>query len=81
MAEVLLQGVVQHSGTDVEEGLHCRPVPTHLLFLVHTLGNDLVDRTLDERRGDRFTAAPPGGVVHQRVLVASEVSKKFADVR
>jgi hypothetical protein len=50
------------------------------LFLVHALGNDLVDRTLHERRGDRLTAPPPGSVVHQRVLVASKVAKEFADV-
>jgi len=55
MAEGLLEVVVQHGGAYVEEGLHCRPVPTHLLLFVHALGNDLVDRTLDERRGDRLT--------------------------
>ena len=30
-------------GTNVEKGLHGRPVPAHLLFLVHALGHDLVD--------------------------------------
>src|SRR5271165_4076381 len=80
MAEGVLEVVVQHGGAYVEEGLHCRSVPTHLLLLVHALGNDLVDRTLDERRGDRLTAPPPGSVVHHRVLVASKVAKKFADV-
>jgi hypothetical protein len=81
MAEGVLELVVQHRGRDVEKGLHWRPGPTHLLLLLdHALGNDLVDRILDERRGDRLTAPPPGSVVHQRVLVASKVAKKFADV-
>jgi hypothetical protein len=80
MAEGVLELVVQHGGTYVEEGLHCRPVPTHLLLLVHALGNDLVDRTLDERRGNRLTAPSPDSVVHQRVVVVSKVAKKFADV-
>ena len=60
MAEGFLKRVVQRGGTNVEEGLHARPVPAHLLFLVHTLGHDLVDRTLDERRGDRLIAPSPG---------------------
>jgi hypothetical protein len=43
MAEGFLERVVQRGGTNVEEGLHARPVPAHLLFLAHTLGHDLVD--------------------------------------
>jgi hypothetical protein len=46
MAEGVLEVIVQHGGTYVEEGLHCRPVPAHLLLLGHALGDDLVDRTL-----------------------------------
>src|SRR3954466_13151610 len=80
MAEGILEGVTQHGGADVEKGLHGRPVPTHLLFLVHALGHDLVDRTLDERGRDRLTPSTPGGIVHQHVLVALEVAEKFADV-
>src|SRR4051812_22257836 len=38
------------------------------------------DRTLDERRRDRFATSTPGGIVHQHVLVALEVAEKFADV-
>ncbi|MEA2771960.1 MAG: hypothetical protein QOD93_4922, partial [Acetobacteraceae bacterium] len=79
-AEGVLELVVQHGGAYVEEGLNCRPVSTHLLLLVHALGNDLVDRTLDECRGDRLTAPPPGSVADERVLVASKVAKKLADV-
>jgi hypothetical protein len=55
MAEGILECVIQHRGTNVEKGLHGRPVPAHLLFLIHALGHDLVDRTLDERRRDRLT--------------------------
>ena len=68
MAESVLEVVVQHGGAYVEEGLNCRPVPTHLLLLVHALGNELADRALDEPRGDRLTAPPPGRIVRQRVL-------------
>src|SRR5215212_6150622 len=80
MAEGILERLVQHSSTNVETGLHGRSVPAHLLFLVHALGHDLVDRTLDERRRDRLTPSTPGGVMHQHVLVALEVAEKFADM-
>ena len=55
MAEGILERVIQDRGANVEKGLHGRPVPAHLLFLIHALGHDLIDRTLDERRGDRLT--------------------------
>jgi hypothetical protein len=51
MAEGLLEIVVQHGSAYVEEGLHCRPVPTHLLLLVHALGNDLVGETVKSDPG------------------------------
>src|ERR1700750_476294 len=69
-AEGVLERAVQHGGADVEERLHRRPVPAHLLLLVHALGHDLVDRTLDEGGRDRLTAPMPGRIVDQRVLVA-----------
>src|SRR3954471_14708517 len=74
-AEGGLERVVQHRGTHVEKGLHSRPVPAHLLSLVHALGHDLVNRTLDERGRDRLTTSTPGGIMHQHILVALEVSK------
>src|SRR4051794_20504100 len=80
MAKGILECVVQHCGADVEKGLHGRSVPAHLLSLVHALGHDLVNRTLDERRRDRLTLSTPGGIMHQHVLVALEIAKKFADV-
>src|SRR3954465_15686221 len=80
MAEGILKRLVQHRSTNIEEGLHGRPVPAHLLFLVHALGHDLVDRTLNERRRDRLATSTPGCIVHQHVLVALEVAEKFADV-
>jgi hypothetical protein len=80
MAEGILERVVQHRSTDIEEGLHGRSVPAHLLFLVHALGDDLVDRTLHERRRDRLATSTPGSIVHQHVLVALEVAEKFNDV-
>ena len=62
--------------------LHRRPVPHRdgLLILVHPLGHDLVDRTLDERGRDRFAASTPGGVVHQRAFVPLEVGEQLTDV-
>ena len=54
MAEGILERLVQHGGTHVEEGLHGRPVPAHLLFLVHAPGHDLVDCALDEGGRDRL---------------------------
>jgi len=80
MAEGILERLVQYSVTNAEEVLHGRPVPTHLLFLVHALGHDLVDRTLNERRCDRLTPSAPGGVMHQRSLVPLEVGQQLADV-
>ena|ERR1700733_10662053 len=80
MAEGVLERVVQHRSANVEKGLHGRSVPAHLLFLVHAPCNDLIDRTLDERRRDRLTPSTPGGIMHQHVLIAFEVVEKFADV-
>jgi len=40
--EEALERVVQHGCPDVEERLHRRPVPAHLLPLVHAPGHDLV---------------------------------------
>src|SRR3954449_10968986 len=80
MAKGILERLVQHRGTNVEEGLHGRPVPAHLLFLVHALGHDLVDRTLNERRRDRLTPSTPGSIMHQHVLVALKVAEEVADV-
>ncbi len=80
IAEGILECVIQHGGTNIEEVLHGRPVPAHLLFLVHALCDDLVDRALDERRRDRLTLSTPGSIMHQHVLVALEVAEKFADV-
>jgi hypothetical protein len=57
-AEGVLERVVQHGGAHVKDGLHRRSVPAHLL-LVLSFGDDLVDRTLDERRRDRFAATTP----------------------
>src|SRR3954451_1479796 len=79
-AEGGLERVVQHRGTHVEKGLHSRPVPAHLLSLVHALGHDLVNRTLDERGRDRLTTSTPGGIMHQHILVALEVAEKVTDV-
>jgi hypothetical protein len=70
MAESILECVIRHRGTDVEKGLHGRPVPAHLLFLVHAFGGDLVDRTLNERRRDRLTPSTSGGIMQQHLLVA-----------
>jgi hypothetical protein len=80
MTEGVLERIVQHRCSHVEEGLHGRSVPAHLLFLVHALGDDLVDRTLHERGRDRFAIPAPGGVMDQRSLVSFEVGQQFADV-
>jgi hypothetical protein len=41
-----------------------------------TFGDDLVNRTLDERRGDRFAMSAPGGVMDQRSLVPFEIAQQ-----
>jgi hypothetical protein len=80
MVEGILECVIQHCGANVEKGLHGRPVPAHLLRLIHSLVHDLIDRTLNERRRDRLTPSTPGGIMHQHLLVALEIAEKFADV-
>src|SRR3954468_12212324 len=80
MAEGILERVVQHGRAHVQEGLHGRPAPAHLLILGHALGYDLVHRAFHERRRDRLTTLPPGGVGHQRTPIAREVAQKLADV-
>src|SRR5580692_9144941 len=78
--EGVLERIVQHRCSHVEEGLHGCPVPAHLLLLVHAFGNDLVDRTLHERGRDRFAIPAPVGVMDQRSLVPLEVGQQLADV-
>ena len=80
MTEGVLERIVQHRCSHVEEGLHRRPVPAHLLLLVHAFGDDLVDRTLHERGRDRFAIPAPGGVVDQRALVSLEIGQQLAEV-
>jgi hypothetical protein len=80
LPEDILERAVQHGRSDVEEGLHRHPVPAHLLFFVHALGHDLVDRALHERGRDRLVAPAPGCIVDQRTLVALEVAEQVADV-
>jgi hypothetical protein len=80
MAEGVREHLVQHSSTNVEKGLHGRPVPAHLLLLVHALGHDLVDRTLHERRRDRLTPSTASSIMYQHVLITLKLAEKFADV-
>src|SRR3954452_20296467 len=62
------------------QGLHSRPVPAHLLRLVHALGHDLVDRTLHESGRDRLPASTSGRVGDESILVALEVAQQLGDV-
>src|SRR5271163_1306637 len=78
--EGVLELIIQHGCSYVEEGLHRRPVPAHLLLLVHAFGDDLVDRTLHERGRDQFAIPAPGGVMDQRSLVPLEVGQYLTDV-
>jgi hypothetical protein len=80
LSEDALERVVQHGCPDVEERLHRRPVPPHLLLLVHAPGHDLVDRALDKRGRDRLAAPAPGRIMNQRVLVAREVAEQIVDM-
>jgi hypothetical protein len=78
--EGFLERIVQHRCSHVEVGPHRRPVPAHLLLLVHAFGDDLVDRALHERGRDRFAIPAPGCVMDQRSLVPLEVGQQLADV-
>src|SRR3954454_23612522 len=80
LTEGVLEYAVQHGGAHVQEGLHRRSAPAHLLRLVHALGHELIDRALHERRRDRLSAPPSGRVGHQRALVTLEVAQQVADV-
>src|SRR5271165_6183034 len=79
-AEGILERIVQHGCPHPEEGLHRRPVPAHLLFFVHALGHDLVDRALHKGSRDRLAASTPGGVVYQRAFIALEVAQQLTGV-
>src|SRR3954469_21346381 len=80
MAEGIFEPLVQHRSTNVDEGLHGLPVPAHLLFLVHALGHDLVDRTFDKRRRGRLVTSTPDSIMQQHVLVALEIAEELAGV-
>src|SRR4051794_32194148 len=80
MAEGVLERAVHHGRAHVQEGLHARPAPAHLLPVVQALSHDLVDRAFHERGRDRLTTPTPGRVMHQRCLVALEVAQQIAGV-
>jgi hypothetical protein len=56
MAKRVFQGAFEDVNADVQEALNCIFIPTHLLALRHPLGNDFVDRRLDETSGDPHSA-------------------------
>src|SRR5215210_4563415 len=80
MVEGVLERVIQHGGAHVEEGLHARPAPAHLLLLVQALGHDRVDRALHERGRERLTTPTPSSVRHQRIPIALEIAQQVAAV-
>src|SRR5258708_4396359 len=80
MTESVFERIVQRGCSHVEEGLHRRPAPAHLLLFVHSLGHDLVDCTLHKGSRDRLAASTPGGVVYQRAFIALEVAQQLTGV-
>ena len=65
MTEGVLKRIVQHGCSHVEEGLHRRPAPAHLLLLDEALGEELIDRRLDESGGDPLAASISLAIVLQ----------------
>jgi hypothetical protein len=57
MAKRFFQGAIEDVNANVQEALDCMFIPTHLLALGHPLGNNLVDRRLNETSGDGNSAA------------------------
>jgi hypothetical protein len=55
MAKGIFQSSVEDVNANVQGALDCMFVPTHLLALVHPLGNDLVDRRLNETSNPRIS--------------------------
>jgi hypothetical protein len=50
MVKDILERLASHRGAKVEKGLHGCSAPAHLPFPVHLFADDLIGRTLDERR-------------------------------
>ena len=48
--------VVEDAGADLEQQVGAAGCPAHLLFFDHALADDLVDRGLGERGGDRLAS-------------------------
>jgi hypothetical protein len=48
MSKCVFQGAIQHVNANIEETLDSVPVPSHLLLLHHSFGDNLVDCRLDE---------------------------------
>jgi len=53
--------------------------PSHLLLLDHPLGDELVDRGLDERGGDSFLASIPLAVVRDGAAVVDDVPAELGE--
>jgi hypothetical protein len=62
------------------KGLHDQPVPTHLLFLDHAPGYDLVDRTFNEGGRNQLGAPMASAIGDQCGLVRLELGGQVAEM-
>ena len=78
--ERTLKGAVQNGGPDIEERLHCPPVPAHLLLLDHPARDDLIDRAFDKRGRNGLAAPAAGAIIHQGSLVRFQIDNQILQV-
>jgi hypothetical protein len=55
------------------------PTPAHLLFLHHPFADDLIDRGLDECRGDPLSVSPPLAIGRNEASVVVDIRLELLD--
>jgi hypothetical protein len=71
MSKCVFQGAIQHVNTNIEETLDSVPVPSHLLLLHHSFGDNLVGCRLDEPGRDPLYRTVTLSIIGHRICFHS----------
>jgi hypothetical protein len=74
MSKCVFQGAIQHVTANIEETLDSVPVPSHLLLLHHSFGDNLVDCRLDEPGRDPLSRTVTLSIIGHRICVQLQVA-------
>jgi hypothetical protein len=74
MSKCVFQGAIQHVNANIEETLDSVPVPSHLLLLHHSFGDNLVDCRLDEPGRDPLSRTVTLSIIGHGICVQLQVA-------